>query len=99
MPLERPQDFGTNELGYRVNDYCRYCYRDGAFTDPNISLPQMIEQCATIMAARRIMSVGEARALLSEVLPRTKRWRTKAVPVGAAPGVGGRGLAAGDEEC
>lgn len=46
MPLEKPEDFGTSASGQRVNDYCRYCYQHGAFTDSSITLDRMIEVCA-----------------------------------------------------
>ena len=36
MPLEHPEDFGTAKGGAHVTDYCRYCYVDGAFTNPTI---------------------------------------------------------------
>ena len=52
MPMEKPQDFGTAGSGYRVNDYCHYCYRDGAFTDPGVTMGQMIDFCAGVMASQ-----------------------------------------------
>jgi hypothetical protein len=75
MPLEKPEDFGTAADGLRINDYCRYCYQNGAFTDPNISLPGMIDRCVGIMAQKGIMPEAQARALMSETLPKLKRWR------------------------
>lgn len=97
MPMEKPEDFGTASSGYRVNDYCRHCYRDGAFTDPGVTLGQMIDFCAGVMAERRVMPEPDARLLLTEVLPGLKRWRTpqeasreSAVPHGFRPG---------DEQC
>jgi len=32
MPLGTPEDFGTDKAGYRVNDFCRHCFANGAFT-------------------------------------------------------------------
>jgi hypothetical protein len=32
MPLEKPDDFGTGAEGFRVNDYCHYCFDKSAFT-------------------------------------------------------------------
>lgn len=75
MPLEKPEDFGMDAAGYRVNDYCHWCFSNGVFTDPHISLPQMIDRCVGAMAARGIMPEPEARALMTEVLPKLKRWR------------------------
>lgn len=81
MPLMKPDDFGTDPAGYRVNDYCRHCFADGAFTEPDISMPAMLDRCVGVMDQQGIMPAPAARALLAEVLPRLKRWR---VPAGAA---------------
>jgi hypothetical protein len=78
MPLQRPEDFGTDAAGYRVNDFCRHCFTDGAFVEPFVTMPQMLERCVSIMAAKGIMTAPKARALMEETLPRLKRWN---VPV------------------
>lgn len=75
MPLGKPEDFGTDEAGYRVNDYCRHCFANGAFTDPAISMDAMLELCIRVMDQQRIMPEPKARALMTDVLPRLKRWR------------------------
>lgn len=77
MPLGKPEDFGTDHAGYRVNDYCRHCFAGGEFTDPDVTLPKMIDHCAGVMSARGIMPEMEARVLMSDVLPRMKRWRRR----------------------
>lgn len=41
MPLESTEDFGTGTDGFRINDYCRYCYAKGSFTNPGMSLAAM----------------------------------------------------------
>lgn len=43
MPMEKPEDFGTSADGNRNEEYCRYCYQSGKFTDPDITREQMIE--------------------------------------------------------
>jgi hypothetical protein len=78
MPLRTPEDFGTDPAGYRVNDYCRHCYVDGAFTEPGISMQAMLDRCVGVMDAQGIMPAPQARALLVDVLPRMKRWRSAA---------------------
>jgi hypothetical protein len=77
MPLERPEDFGTDKAGVRVNDYCRYCFAGGAFTAPGISMETMLEKCVGEMARQGVMPEPQARALMSEVLPRLGRWRAQ----------------------
>lgn len=82
MPLTKPEDFGTDRAGYRVNDFCRHCFADGAFTDPDVSMGAMLDRCVTVMAEQKIMPAPQARALLADVLPRLKRWRTPALRTG-----------------
>ena len=78
MPLGKPDDFGTDQAGFRVNDFCRHCYAGGAFTEPDISMPEMIDRCAGIMAEQGIMTLPKARLLLADVMPRLRRWRVPA---------------------
>jgi hypothetical protein len=78
MPLDQPTDFGTDMAGYRINDFCRHCYANGAFTEPTISMQAMLEKCVGVMAGQGIMPEAQARALMTDVMPRLKRWRTTA---------------------
>lgn len=96
MPLGKPEDFGTARSGYRVNDYCRHCYEAGAFADPDVTMGEMIDRCVAIMANGGIMPEANARMLLTEVMPRLKRWRETA---SVLQNPGGRGMTAGDEQC
>lgn len=84
-PLTKPEDFGTCLAGYRVNDYCHSCYQDGKFTQPDISLPEMIDHGVEVLVKTGEMPEVKARPLLSEVLPRLKRWRIPQ-PVSAEAG-------------
>lgn len=77
MPMTRPEDFGTDETGTRVNDYCHYCYASGAFTEPNVTMQQMLNRCVAILATREHMPEEQAHALLSGTLPTLKRWRER----------------------
>lgn len=78
MPLEKGEDFGTDAAGYRVNDYCHWCFSNGVFTDPEISLPDMIDKGVGAMVKMGIMPEAQARALMTDVVPKLRRWR--AVP-------------------
>src|SRR5512146_2420585 len=73
--LNKPEDFGTDIVGYRVNDYCRHCYANGVFTEPDITLQEMTDKCVDVMVRQGIMPEAKARTLMLEVLPRMKRWR------------------------
>lgn len=75
MPLTKPEDFGTDVIGYRVNDWCHLCYVNGAFIEPDLSMQGMIDKCVDVMVRKNIMPHDKARTLMSEVIPRLKRWR------------------------
>lgn len=77
MPMEKPDDFGTGAEGWRINDYCCHCFEGGAFTQPDITMEAMIDQCATIMAQKGIMPDAQARSLMAEMLPMLKRWQAR----------------------
>ena len=36
------KEFGTNIDGSKNHDYCNECYQNGEFTEPNITLEEMI---------------------------------------------------------
>ena len=79
MPLVKAEDFGTDQSGFHVNDYCRHCFANGGFTHPDATMQEMLDVCVDIMAKQGFMAEDAARDLMTETLPRLKRWR---VPVG-----------------
>lgn len=42
MPLDDPKDRGTEANGSPSQDYCCYCYKNGAFTAPEATMEDMI---------------------------------------------------------
>ena len=75
MPMEKPDLFGTNTDGTRSNEYCTYCFQNGKFTEPEITMQQMIDKCVGIMAQRNIMAEKDARKLMAGTIPNLKRWK------------------------
>ena len=45
MPLQKNEELGTNHDGSKNEEYCCYCYKDGAFT-MDCTMDQMIDHCA-----------------------------------------------------
>jgi hypothetical protein len=41
MPIDNVGDRGTEKDGSKSNQYCKYCYRDGTFTNPDMTLGQI----------------------------------------------------------
>ena len=76
MPLGADDGaYGTNADGSKNEDYCAYCFKDGAFTS-DCTMDEMIELCVPHMAtANSGMSEDEARAMMKEFFPTLKRWQ------------------------
>ncbi len=75
MPLKMAEDFGTDEDGLHVIEFCRYCFEGGRFTQPDISIDEMIQLCADIIVEQGSMPRHEARDLMADMLPQLKRWK------------------------
>ena len=53
--MVKPEDFGTNADGIKINAYCHFCFENGVFTAPEITMEQMVQKCAGILAAKMNM--------------------------------------------
>jgi len=77
MPMGATDEmFGTNSDGSKNEDYCKYCFENGAFT-AQCSMNEMIEFCIPHMtSANPGMSDDEARKMMLGFFPALKRWKT-----------------------
>ena len=75
MPMDKAELFGTNKDGTRSNEYCTYCFQNGKFREPEMTLQQMIDKCVSIMLQRNIMAEAHARELMAGTIPNLKRWK------------------------
>jgi len=67
---------GTEADGSQSADYCNQCYVSGAFTDPDITLTEMIEFVADVMVKNFGFSPEDALEQCNAGLPNLKRWKT-----------------------
>ncbi len=74
MPM-RQEDFGTNADGSMNSEYCTFCFRDGRFTEPGITMQQMIEKVAGFMVTLEKMPEKEAKRLSKSLVLELKRWK------------------------
>ena len=79
MPLNRPEMAGTEKDGTPSKDYCRYCYQNGEFTTPSMTLEEMKVLVEKEMEKRHISVDLIQQAVVS--LPYLKRWKSKALEV------------------
>ncbi|MDD2379374.1 MULTISPECIES: zinc ribbon domain-containing protein [Aminobacterium] len=73
--LKTPSLLGSERNGSLSHNYCIYCYRNGAFEQPGITIDEMIEKCILFMVAEGF-DKEEARQMLSEFLLGLRRWRS-----------------------
>ena len=75
MPIDDVNIRGTEKDGTKNTEYCHYCYANGAFTTPDLSLDQMKEIITTQMAKQNMPK--ELIAVSLNMLPYMKRWRRR----------------------
>lgn len=81
MPLT-PEILGTNADGSKNDEYCIYCYKDGAFTG-DFNMEQMVEFCSQFVDefnknTGKSLTREEYKAELRKYFPTLKRWRLPA---------------------
>ncbi|MEK7773129.1 MAG: zinc ribbon domain-containing protein [Deltaproteobacteria bacterium] len=75
MPLEAVEDSGTNADGGRNPKFCHFCFKDGKFTEPDITAGQMIEKVVGIMKLMNLMPEERVREAMQNFIPMLERWR------------------------
>jgi hypothetical protein len=74
MPLTDAAMFGTEKDGSKSEEYCSYCYTDGAFVQPDMTMQAMKDLCLPFVKEGG-MDEAAASALLDQTLPQLKRWK------------------------
>lgn len=68
---------GTNADGSKNEDYCHYCYKDGAFTKDE-TMDEVIETCVPFVSKGEPWPDEEtARKAMKELFPQMKRWKSE----------------------
>ena len=78
MPLS-PEVLGTIADGSKSDEYCIYCYKDGAFTG-DFTMEQMVEFCSQFVDefnknTGKSLTREEYKVELRKYFPTLKRWR------------------------
>ncbi|HBI60555.1 MAG TPA: transcriptional regulator [Lachnospiraceae bacterium] len=76
MPMGNTNEmYGSNKDGSKNEDYCKYCFENGAFTS-DCTMDEMIEFCIPHMVkAHSDMTENKARSMMKEFFPTLKRWK------------------------
>jgi hypothetical protein len=73
LPIDSLADRGTEKDGTKSDLYCKYCYANGAFTDPDMTLERMKEIAKAEMKKQNLPQPIIQKSL--EMLPGLKRWK------------------------
>ncbi|WP_195572600.1 zinc ribbon domain-containing protein [Paenibacillus sp. 1001270B_150601_E10] len=75
MPLNGSEELlGSNADGSKNEEYCTFCYKDGAFI-ADVSMEEMIEFCVPHMVeGNQGMTEEAARSSMKAFFPKLKRW-------------------------
>jgi hypothetical protein len=74
-PLIREEDFGTCADGTLNSKYCRDCFANGVFSQPDLALEEMIRRVIEQIMARTGMPRLRAEEITRSVVPFLERWR------------------------
>ena len=72
MPIDNIENRGTEKDGSKSYLYCKYCYQNGAFTNPDMTLEQMKNIVLTQMRKLNLPDNIIQQSLNN--LPHLKRW-------------------------
>jgi Putative zinc ribbon domain len=73
MPLDSYEILGTEKYGSLSLEYCKYCYQEGLFTNPDMTIEDMKTIVVTEMEKRDIDPLIIESAVGN--LPNLKRWK------------------------
>lgn len=75
MPMKVEKDFGTEFSMARSRDYCKFCYKDGKFINPRLTLQEQIDKLIKMGVEHLGLSEEIARKMAETKLPQLKRWK------------------------
>lgn len=77
MPLSKdPNRGGTHSDGTLSTEYCSFCYQDGAFIEPDITVEMMVNKVDSKL--QEMWIPGFMRKWFTNGIPNLKRWSNSA---------------------
>jgi len=76
MLMDKPELYGTTANGGKSKDYCSQCFQNGKFTEPDITMQEMIEKRVEQIVNKYGVREELARRSLADEIPTAKRWET-----------------------
>lgn len=75
MPLDNEAMLGTETDGSKNKDYCKYCYQNGGFVNPDLTMDEMCDIVISKMEEYKIPEDIIEKTVQN--LPHLKRWVAK----------------------
>ena len=73
MPIDNIADRGTEKDGSKSNEYCKYCYQNGALVNSKMTFEEMKSRVITQMKKMNLSPAIIDKSVKN--LPYLKRWR------------------------
>jgi len=77
MPLDDENLLGTEKDGSKTHEYCAYCYHQGSFINPDMTLEDMRSVVKNILQEKKFPEQIIEFAL--KQLPDLKRWKQQVI--------------------
>ena len=74
MPLSKEEVKGTEKNGLKTDEYCKYCYENGTFKNPDMNLEDMKKNVQNQMKKMQLHENVIQKAV--NILPALKRWQS-----------------------
>lgn len=75
MPIEASfNNLGTEADGLPVSEYCMFCYKNGAFTNPTQTVDEMVQSSIDFMTGTMEFAPEQATQMSNDVIRTLKRW-------------------------
>lgn len=69
--------YGTNADGTASSEYCKLCFENGTFREPNLTLDEMLGRSVANMIDEQGITPEDAEEAARNVIPNLKRWKGK----------------------
>lgn len=76
MPLEKASDFGTEKDGSASKEYCHFCYQNGEWVNPEMTIQDAVKQGHQAIDGMQANPVKKwfMKKGCEMMIPKLKRW-------------------------
>ena len=67
--------FGTEKDQSETQEFCKFCYQDGEYVQPDLQMEDMVQMSINNMVESEGMDLAQAESLANQFVPNLKRWK------------------------